>query len=217
MVVELEADQLDGYIRKWEGLGMHRVSASSSAQWKPPIAAQRRANLAARGAFPRLADFYFIHVATPRTLRCVAAGHRAREFAREMRAMVGTRPIRRDDLSSTAASVVRSGKPALRRGIYRDDERARRSASAVLQRRLAPTSALVVPVMRDHEVVGTLSLCYSHSGRSHGPQHVPLAQRLAARIGAALTAASHAASRLRTAARNARQTTAIRHRMGSRD
>ena len=196
---------------------MNRVSSSSGARRKLPTSAQRRANLAARGAFPRLADFYFIHVATPRTLRCVGAGHRAREFARQMRTMVGTRPIRRDDLASTAAFVARSGKPVLRPGIYRDDDRARRSASAVLQRKLAPTSALVVPVMRDDQIVGTLSLCYSHSGRSHGPQHVPLAERLAARIASALTAASHAASRLRSAARHARQRTAIRQRMGPRD
>jgi GAF domain-containing protein len=177
----------------------------------------RRANLAARRAFPRLADFYFIHVATARTLRCVAAGHRARSFARDMRAMVGTRPIRRDDLASTAAFVVRSGKPALRPGLYRDDDGARRSASAMLHQKLGATSALVVPVMRDDEVLGALSLCYSHSGRSHGPQHVRLAQRLASRIAAALTAASHAASRLRSAARHARQGAAIRQRMGPRN
>jgi transcriptional regulator with GAF, ATPase, and Fis domain len=198
-------------------VGVNRVSSYTGALRKPPPAAHRRAGRAARAAFPRLADFYFVHVTTPRTLRCVAAGHRARHFARDMRAMVGTCPIRRDDLASTAAFVVRSGKPALRPGIYRDDDRVRRGAAAALQRRLAPTSVLVVPVMTDHQVLGALSLCYSDSGRSHGPQHVPLAERLAARIAAALTAASHAASRLRSAARHARQRTAIRHRMGPRD
>ncbi|MGH9239948.1 MAG: GAF domain-containing protein [Vicinamibacterales bacterium] len=196
---------------------MNRVSSSAGALRKPPPAAYRRAGRAARGAFPRLADFYFVHLTTPRTLRCVAAGHRAPEFARDIRTMVGTCPIRRDDLASTAAFVVRSGKPALRHSIYKDDDRVRRSAAALLQRKLAPTSALVVPMIVDDKVLGALSLCYSHSGRSHGPQHVPLAQRLAARIVAALTAASYAASRLRSAARHARQRTAIRHRMGTRD
>jgi GAF domain-containing protein len=198
-------------------LSVNRVSSSSRRPRKHPLAAHRRATLAARGVFPRLADFYIIHVATPRTLHCVAAGHRAPGFARDMRSMVGTRPIRRDDLASTAALVLRSGKPVLRPGIYRDDDHVRRNTAALLQRRLAPTSALVVPVMRGHEVLGTLSLCYSHSGRSHGPQHVPLAERLAARIAAALTAAAHAASRLRSAARHARQGTAIRRRMAARD
>jgi transcriptional regulator with GAF, ATPase, and Fis domain len=200
------------------GVSVNRVSSSTAtALRRPPPAAHRRAGLAARGAFPRLADFYFVHVTTPRTLRCVAAGHRTRSFARDMRSMVGTCPIRRDDLTSTAAFVVRSGKPALRSGIHRDNDRMRGNASVALQRRLAPTSALVVPVMADHQVLGALSLCYSHSGRSHGPQHVPLAQRLAARIAAALIAASHAASRLRSAARHARQRTALRRRMGARD
>jgi transcriptional regulator with GAF, ATPase, and Fis domain len=198
-------------------VSVNRLSSATTGFRRPPPAPHRRAGRAARAAVPRLADFYFVHVTTPRTLRCVAAGHRARKFARDMRAMVGTCPIRRDDLASTAAFVVRSGKPALRRGIYRDNDHARGSASLMLQRRLAPTSALVVPVMADHQVLGALSLCYSHSGRSHGPQHVPLAQRLAARIAAALTAASHAASRLRSATRHARQRTALRQRMGTRD
>jgi GAF domain-containing protein len=134
-----------------------------------------------------------------------------------MRALVGAHPIRRDDLASTAAFVVRSRKAVLRPGIYLDNDGARRGASARLQSKLAPTSALVVPMMCDDEVLGALSLCYSHSGRSHGPQHVPLAERLAARIAAALTAATHAASRLRSAARHARQRSANRHRMAARD
>jgi GAF domain-containing protein len=192
-------------------------SPSSAAQRKPPAAAHRLAARAARGAIPRLADFYFVHVVTPRTLRCVAARHRARQFARDMRGMVGARPIRRDDLASTAAFVVRSRRPALLPGIYRDDDRVQSTGVLALQRRLAPTSALVVPVIDGDEVLGALSLCYSHSGRSHGPQHVPLAQRLAARIASALTAASHATSRLRSAARHARQGAAIRNRMAARD
>jgi GAF domain-containing protein len=176
----------------------------------PARAAHQRAlDRAARDAFPRLADFCLVHVATPRTLRCVAAAHRTRHLARDMRSLVSTHRIRRDDLASTVAFVVRSRKPALRTEIYRDDDRYR-SAAARLQRKLAPISALVVPVIRDDEVLGAVSLCYSHSGRSHGPQHVPLAERLAARIAAALTAASHASSRLRSAARHARQRRTIR-------
>lgn len=176
----------------------------------------RAIDRAAKKAFPRLADFYFLHLVKPRTLRCVAAAHRARRLERDIRAMVGAYPIRRNDLASTAAFVVRSRKPALRTGIYRDDSGSR-SASALLQRKLAPTSALVVPVMTDEDVIGALSLCYSHSGRSHGPQHVRRAERLAARIAAVLTAASNAASRLRTATRHARQRTTLRRRLASRD
>jgi GAF domain-containing protein len=183
---------------------------------RPPIS-RRALDRAAREAFPRLADFYFLHIVNPRTLRCVAAAHRARQFERDMRTMVGAYPIRRDDLASTAALVVRSRKPALRTGIYGDSDTGRRSASALLQRKLAPTSALVVPVVTEDEVIGALSLCYSHSGRSHGPQHVRLAERLAARIATVLTAASHAASRLHTAARHAGQRTTLRRRMAARN
>ena len=131
--------------------------------------------------------------------------------------MVAAHRIRRDDLASTVASIARLQKPALRPEIYDDDEHVRRGAIARLQRRLAPTSALVVPVMRDGQVLGTLSLCYSHSGRSHGPQHVKLAERLAMRIAKALFAAADAASRLLAAARHARQRITERRRLGSRD
>lgn len=201
-----------------EGGSVTRVSSSSSSARAPYSAIPQRAiDRAARAAFPQLADFYFLHIVNPRTLRCVAAAHRARHLGRDMRTMVGSYPIRRDDLASTAAMVVRSRKPALRTGIYRDYDSGRRSASAVLQRKLAPTSALVVPVITDDEVIGALSLCYSHSGRSHGPQHVRLAERLAARIAAVLTAATNAASRLRTAARHARQRATLRRRVAARD
>src|SRR5689334_11184556 len=117
------------------------------------LANQRALDRAARGAFPKLADFCLVHVAKPRTLCCVAAAHSTRQFARDMRALVSAHRIRRDDLASTVAFVVRSGKPALRTGIYHEDDRTDRSAAAQLQRKLAPTSALVVPVMRDDEVM----------------------------------------------------------------
>jgi GAF domain-containing protein len=180
------------------------------------ITQRRVLDRAARKALPRLADYCFVHVVSTRTLHCVAAAHRTPHFARDIR-HVATQPIRRDDLASTVASVARSRKPALRTDIYHDDDMPRRGSVAHLQRKLAPKSALVVPVIHDGVVLGTLSLCYSHSGRSHGPQHVPLAERMAARIAAVLTAACHAASRLRAAARHARQRTALRRRVGPRD
>lgn len=171
----------------------------------------------AREALPRLADFYLVHIVTARTLRCVAAAHRAREIAREMRALISGRPIRRDDLASTVAFVVRSRKPSLRTPIYPEEDAGRRGTLAQLQRKLAPTSALVVPVLRNGDVVGTLSLCYSESGRSHAAHDVPRAQRLAGRIAQALANPSDAASRLRPTARHARQGTTLRRRVGARN
>jgi GAF domain-containing protein len=199
-----------------------RVTSSSTPLCGPAVWSHRRAvDRAARQAFPQLADFCLIHVAAPRTLRCVVAAHRVPTFSRDMRALVAAPRIRRDDLSSTVACVVRSGKPALRTEIrpeiYSDDERLHRRGVTRIQQRLAPTSALVVPVLGEGIVLGTVSLCYSHSGRTHGPQHVPLAERFAARIAAALVAASNAASRLRSAARHARQRRTVRRRLASRD
>jgi GAF domain-containing protein len=55
-----------------------------------------------------------------------------------------------------------------------------------LHRRLAPTSALVVPIVHDTRVLGALSLCYSHSGRAYAARHVAAAERLAARIARSL-------------------------------
>jgi GAF domain-containing protein len=195
-----------------------RVSSSVQFLQLPGLASQRRAlDRTARQALPRLADFCLIHVATAKTLRCIAEAHRARHLAGDMQTLVSAHRIRRDDLASTVAAVARSRKPALRTTIYDDDDRPSRGVRAQARRRLAPTSALVVPVVHHGEVLGTLSLCYSHSGRSHGPHQVPLAERLATRIAEALTAAFDAASRLRTAARHARQRTARRRRVAARD
>jgi len=95
-----------------------------------------------REAIPDLADFCFVHVATARTLRCVAAAHGTPHLTRAMRMLVPGTPIRRDDLVSTVAFVVRTRKPTLRKGIVDDDAAEVRSARAQLQRKLAPRSAL---------------------------------------------------------------------------
>ena len=171
----------------------------------------------ARAAFPGLADYCLIHVATtPRTLRCIWAEDRATPFSVDMRAIVSARPIRCNDLTSTVAGVVRSGKPTLRRDIHHDEPK-RPPARALAFRRLAPKSALVVPLLDKGAVLGALSLCYSHSGRTHTRRHVPLAQRLAARIAGVLLAATHATRRLHTAARDARQGASLRQRLDTRN
>ena len=146
---------------------------------------------AARRAIPRLADFCLIHVATPRSIRCVTAVHRGEQHSRDMLAMLSLRPIPRDDLTSTVACVLRSGRPTLRAAI-RNENLDRRGAVAQLYKRLATRSALVVPLVSGDAVLGTVSLCYSHSGRSHALQQVPQAQRFARRVAAALVSAVRA-------------------------
>lgn len=177
---------------------------------------QRVIDKTARAAFPGLADYGLIHVATTqRTLRCIWAEDRGTAFSRDMRTIVSAR-IRCNDLTSTVAGVVRSGRPTLRTDIHHDEPK-RPPARALAFRRLAPTSALVVPLLDQGAVLGTLSLCYSHSGRSHTRRQVPLAQRLAARIASVLMAATHATSRLHTAARHARQGASLRQRLDTRN
>jgi len=179
---------------------------------------QRVIHRAVGQGIPRLADFCLLHVATPRCLRCVTAMHRASNHSRDMLALMSSRPIRRDDLASTVAGVVRSGKPALRPTIRQEDiDHAGRGSMMRVYDRLAPRSALVVPLIADGAVLGTLSLCYSQSGRSHTPQHVPQAERLATRVSAALIAAVHATSGLLTATRHAGQRAAARPRVAARN
>jgi transcriptional regulator with GAF, ATPase, and Fis domain len=196
---------------------MNRAQGAHQRRPSTLASQQRVINRAAREALPRLADFCLVHIATPRTLRCVAACHCATHFSRDMRTLVSARPIRRDDLVSTVAAVVRSRKPALRTPIYYDDDAVARSTVARLHRKLAPTSALVVPLVSDGMVLGALSLCYSQSGRAHARHQVPIAERLAARVAAVLVAAGHAASRLHAAARHARQKRPFRRRLAARN
>ena len=175
---------------------MNRTEQVQPTRLSTLAAQQRFIHGAARRAIPRLADYCLIHVATPRSLRCVTAVHRASDHSRDMLAMMSARPIRRDDLTSTVAGVMRSGKPALRPSIRLEETAAGGHRPVVrLYSRLAPRSALVVPLMAGSTVLGTLSLCYSDSRRSHAPHHVPQAERLAGRVAAALIAAVHAASR----------------------
>ena len=181
-------------------------------------AQQRHIHRAARQGIPHLADFCLVHIATPRSIRCITAVHRTTDHARDMLELISSRPIPRDDLTSTVAGVVRSGKPALRRRIRQERIQGAHGGSVMrLYNRLAPRSALVVPLVSGPAVFGTLSLCYSHSGRSYSSHQVAEAQRLAERVAAALIAAVHATSGLLAATRHAGEGAAVRRRLDSRN
>jgi GAF domain-containing protein len=184
------------------------------------IAAARRAiERAARDAVPTLADFCLVHLVAGRVIRCVAGAHSTREGGRDVRALMSHR-IRPDDRDSTVAQVVRTHRATLRREIYPDThDRARARGLAELHRRLAPTSALVVPIVIDGAVLGALSLCYSHSGRSYAARHVASAERLASRIADILVAGTpiDAPIGLRAAVRHAGQGTTVRRRVAARN
>jgi len=177
-----------------------------------------------RGAVQRFADFSLVFVAGASTIRCVAAAHSTATGGRLLRALVRAYRVRRSDRHSTVAEVIRTAKAIVRTDIATELEvprsaSAERETVADLHRRLAPHSALAVPVIAAGSVVGALSLCYSQSQRSYGARDISVAMRLADRIGRALTGRESidASVRLRAAARNARQGSTIRRRVAPRD
>jgi GAF domain-containing protein len=151
------------------------------------IATARRAiERAARDAVPTFADFCLVHLVAGRTIKCVAGTHATRGGGRDVRALMKRHRIRQDDRDSTVAQVVRTQRAMLRKEIYPEASNRIRTGVGELHRRLATTSALVVPIVRHGAVLGAISLCYSHSGRAYAARHLAAAQRLADRIAAAL-------------------------------
>lgn len=163
---------------------MNRIPSTPRPLSTAAIAAARRAiERAVREAVPTLADFCLVHVLAGRGIRCVAGAHSTREGQRDIRALMKVHRIRPDDRDSTVAQVVRTRRATLRREIPAEiPGRARPGVVTALHRRLAPTSALVVPIVHDGKVIGALSLCYSHSGRAYAARHVAAAERLSSRI-----------------------------------
>lgn len=166
---------------------------------------------------PALADFCVVHVRHRHALRAVAGAHTTAAGERDVRALMDAR-IDLDDSQSTAAYVVRTGRPVLRSTVEPDRRPGRRDRIATLVERLAPRSVLVMPIAVGPTVVGTLSLCYAHSGRSYASRHLPRARRLASRIAAALLPGGRPDMPvgLRSAARHAGQGTIIRRRLAAR-
>jgi GAF domain-containing protein len=194
---------------------MNRILSTPARLTVAAIDAVRYAiRRSARQAVPAIADFCLVHLVCGRTIRCIAGSHSTRQGARIIRELMKTHRIRPGDRDSTVAHVVRTRRATLRTDIHPDRDMARAGGVADLHRRLAPTSALVVPIVHHGAVLGALSLCYSHSGRSYTSRHVASAQRLASRIADTVipTAAVHAGAGLRTAARTAGNGSALRRR-----
>src|SRR5690349_8892799 len=68
----------------------------------------------ARRAVPALADFAVVFMVTGRSIVGVASAHTSPAGARLLRALQRVYHVRRDDLHSTVAQVVRTGQPSLR-------------------------------------------------------------------------------------------------------
>src|SRR5499426_3027937 len=112
----------------------------------------------------------------------IASVHISPAGDRLLRALQRIYRIRRNDLQSTVAQVIRTGRPSLRRGIHYDGQPAPRGSVADLHRRLACRSALVLPIHIGATVAGAVTLCYAGSGRTYAPGDLADAQRVARAI-----------------------------------
>jgi hypothetical protein len=190
----------------------------------PPIAtadraAHRSVQEIARRAVPALADFAIVFIVAGRSIVGIASAHISPAGDRLLRALQRIYRIRRDDLQSTVAQVIRTGRPSLRRSIQHDGQPARRGSVADLHRRLACRSALVLPIQIGPTVAGAVTLCYAGSGRTYAPGDLAGAQRVARDIArTVLLPVPHAAApRLRTAVGDARRQTSVRRRVAARN
>jgi GAF domain-containing protein len=191
----------------------------------PPIAtataraAQKTIQQIARGAIPALADFAVVFFVAGRSIVGIASAHATPAGGKLLRALQRVYRIRRNDLLSTVAQVVRTGRPLLRRNIAHDTSApAPRGSVADLHRRLACRSALVLPIHVGETVAGAVSLCYAHSGRTYASADLAGARRIAREIQRqAPPPLPHAAPRLRAPAGDARRHAAVRRRVAPRN
>jgi GAF domain-containing protein len=167
---------------------IHRFFLSETAPIAPSSADVARAlQRLARSFVPALADFCLIHLVERHYVRCVAGAHATREGQRLVStlARTGSRISRHDPISSVA-HVVRHGRGQVRSDVILDPDLHGSRRSDVV-RRLAPRSAVVVPLVVRDQVLGALTLCYSASGRRYSTRHIAPAKRIARLVVARLT------------------------------
>jgi GAF domain-containing protein len=179
-------------------------------------AARRSVQQIVRRLVPSAADFCLVHLSSHGAIKAVAGAHASRDGERVLLMLMRSYRIAPDDGASGVASVMRTRRPLLRTAIQIDAAVVRRGfASAVeLHRQLAPRSALVVPILTPFAVIGALTLCYSHSGRTYTARNIRAAERVAERI--AQTLVPSAPDPLRALARLPRQGTTVRRRVAPR-
>lgn len=189
----------------------------------PPIpdaarAARKTIQRIARGAVPTLADFAVVFVVAGRSIIGVASAHVNPGGEKLLRTLQRVYRIRRDDLRSTVAQVVRTGQPSLRRSILTESAPAAPGSITDLHRRLACRSALVLPIRVGETVTGAVTLCYAGSGRTYAPTDLAGARRIARELERmAPPPLPHAAPRLRAATGDPRRHATVRRRVASRN
>jgi GAF domain-containing protein len=182
-------------------------------------AARKTIQQIARRAVPGLADFVVVFIVAGRTIVGIASAHATAAGEKLLRDLQRVYRVRRDDLHSTVAQVIRTGRPSLRRLILHDStSRAPRGSVADLHHRLACRSALVLPIRVGAAVTGAVTLCYAGSGRMYAPSDLAGARRVASAIeGTVPPPLPHAAPRLRAATGDARRHAPLRRRVASRN
>jgi GAF domain-containing protein len=194
-----------------------RIGSTAPIATAAGRAAHRSIRQIARGAVPALADFAVVFMVTGRSIVGIASAHVSPAGDKLLRALQRVYHIRRGDLHSTVAQVVRTGQPSLRRTILRDTGADPRPGSvADLHRRLACRSALVLPIRVGNTVTGVVSLCYADSGRTYAASDLAYARRIAYAIERTPTLLN-ATSRLSAATRDPHRHATARRRVASRN
>jgi GAF domain-containing protein len=183
------------------------------------VAARKTIQQIARRSVPGLADFAVVFIVTGRSIVGIASAHATSAGEKLLRDLRRVYRVRRDDLHSTVAQVVRTGRPSLRRSILHDNtSHPPRGSVADLHRRLACRSALVLPIRVGATVTGALTLCYAGSGRTYQPSNLAGALRIAREIeGTVPPPLPHGAPRLRAATGDARRQATVRRRVAPRN
>jgi hypothetical protein len=193
-----------------------RVRSTPSIATAAARAARRRLQQIARRSVPALADFCVVFVVAGRTIVGIASAHTNPQGGRALRALQRIYRVRRADLDSTVAQVVRTQRPVIRTAILPEMQAtAPRGSVADIHRRLACRSALVVPIRAGSNVFGAVSLCYAGSGRTYAQADVPAGRRVALELARAMVPAesTHGSLRLRAPAGDARRGATVRRRV----
>jgi GAF domain-containing protein len=206
----------------WPGQYMDaRIRSTPSIANAAPRVARRTVREIARRTVPALADFCVVFVVAGRTIAGIASAHADPDGDRLVRALQRVYRIRRADLHSTVAQVIRTGRPSLRTGIVPESQLrpVPRGGVADLHRRLACRSALVVPIHVGPEMFGAVSLCYAESGRTYTRADMSAGRRVALEIARAVAPpdSPNGALRLRPTTRHARRGSTVRRRVDSRN
>lgn len=196
-----------------------RIRSTAPVATVAARAARKTIQRIARRAVPKLADFAVVFVVERRQIVGIAAAHVSPDGDKLLRSLLRIYRIRRDDLLSTVAQVVRTGEPSMRRSILVENlPDVPRGGIADLHRRLACQSALVLPIRVGQTVTGAVSLCYAGSGRTYAPADLAGARRIAHDIERMTPSPlPHAAPRLHPATGDARRRTAVRRRVAARN